>query len=71
MYIGAALFLAGYGLFEGSPATVLLSLIFLITFHLFVLFVEEPALERRFGETYVAYKRSVHRWIPRLPPRSA
>jgi protein-S-isoprenylcysteine O-methyltransferase Ste14 len=30
--------------------------------------VEEPGLERRFGADYVAYKRSVPRWLPRLSP---
>jgi protein-S-isoprenylcysteine O-methyltransferase Ste14 len=27
--------------------------------------VEEPGLARRFGETYLAYRRSTNRWIPR------
>lgn len=30
--------------------------------------LEEPGLERRFGEAYRAYKRNVPRWIPRLRP---
>jgi protein-S-isoprenylcysteine O-methyltransferase Ste14 len=66
MYIGAALVLAGYGLLERSAAIVLLSLVFLLVMHLFVLLVEEPSLERRFGESYVAYRRATNRWLPRL-----
>ena len=31
-------------------------------------FVEEKDLERRFGNTYLAYKENVPRWIPRLRP---
>jgi protein-S-isoprenylcysteine O-methyltransferase Ste14 len=31
----------------------------------------EPALRRRFGETFAEYRRSVPRWIPRPPGRSA
>lgn len=31
-------------------------------------FVEEPGLERRFGEAYLNYKASVPRWIPNLRP---
>lgn len=30
--------------------------------------IEEPALEDRFGNDYVAYKSNVPRWIPRLRP---
>jgi len=33
-----------------------------------VLGYEEPALRRRFGAEYVAYKRRVRRWVPRLRP---
>ena len=36
-------------------------------FHLFVLLVEEPSLEKRFGESYAAYRRATNRWVPRLP----
>ncbi len=30
--------------------------------------IEEPALERRFGESYRLYKANVPRWIPRWRP---
>jgi protein-S-isoprenylcysteine O-methyltransferase Ste14 len=30
--------------------------------------VEEPGLERRFGDGYLAYKRNVPRWFPRRRP---
>jgi protein-S-isoprenylcysteine O-methyltransferase Ste14 len=35
--------------------------------HLFVVFYEEPALRRRFGESYEMYRRTVPRWLPRHP----
>ncbi len=70
MYIGAALLLAGYGLWERSPAVAMFTLAFLLIFHLFVVLVEEPGLESRFGESYLAYKRKVHRWLPRRPASS-
>jgi protein-S-isoprenylcysteine O-methyltransferase Ste14 len=35
-----------------------------------VVLVEEPGLERRFGESYLAYKRAVRRWLPRPPQPS-
>jgi protein-S-isoprenylcysteine O-methyltransferase Ste14 len=31
-------------------------------------YVEEPGLEKRFGESYREYKRNVPRWIPRWRP---
>jgi protein-S-isoprenylcysteine O-methyltransferase Ste14 len=31
-------------------------------------FFEEKDLEKRFGESYLEYKRNVPRWIPRLTP---
>jgi len=33
--------------------------------HLLVVWVEEPELRRRFGESYLSYCRSVPRWLPR------
>jgi protein-S-isoprenylcysteine O-methyltransferase Ste14 len=38
-----------------------------IVCHLFVVGYEEPTLRRRFGDAYEAYRRSVHRWVPRRP----
>jgi len=70
MYIGAALVLAGYGLWQRSAAIAIFALAFLLLFHIFVVLVEEPGLERRFGESYLAYKRSVRRWLPRPPASS-
>jgi protein-S-isoprenylcysteine O-methyltransferase Ste14 len=67
MYIGGALVLAGYGLFQRSASVLLLSVGFLLLMHLFVLFLEEPGLEQRFGGSYVAYKEAVNRWLPRAP----
>ena len=34
---------------------------------LFVIGYEEPTLRRRFGESYVQYRQTVPRWIPRRP----
>ncbi len=33
---------------------------------IYIPFVEEQGLEKRFGEDYVRYKENVPRWIPRL-----
>jgi len=34
----------------------------------YFLLVEEPGLERRFGDEYRAYRRAVPRWLPRREP---
>lgn len=44
------------------------AVIFFILNTAYFVFVEEPGLERRFGETYSQYKATVPRWIPRLRP---
>lgn len=36
-----------------------------VFFHLFVILYEEPALKRKFGNSYDEYRNSVPRWIPR------
>ena len=41
-----------------------------VFFHLFVTGYEERKLGRRFGDSYLEYRRRVPRWIPR-PPRHA
>ena len=66
MYIGGLAMLAGFGLFQRSLAILLFAVAMCVLFHLFVLFVEEPGLERRFGESYLTYKRSVNRWMPKF-----
>jgi protein-S-isoprenylcysteine O-methyltransferase Ste14 len=65
MYIGGFILLVGFGLFHHSISILILSVILIFLFHLFVVLVEEPQLENRFGESYIAYKNSVNRWLPR------
>jgi protein-S-isoprenylcysteine O-methyltransferase Ste14 len=67
MYLGGLAMLAGFGLWRRSPAMFLFTAVGALAIHLFVVLVEEPGLERRFGESYLAYKRAVHRWLPRRP----
>lgn len=70
MYIGGALVILGVGLVLRSPAIVLLSVAFLLFFHLFVVLYEERTLESRFGESYLRYKATVKRWLARPAPRA-
>ncbi len=65
MYIGAIVLVIGFGLYFTSVSIGLFSRVFLFIAHLFVIFVEEPGLENRFGQSYLDYKKSVNRWIPK------
>lgn len=69
MYTGAALALGGAALFYGSVALLGYTLLFLLVFHLFVIFYEEPTLRHTFGAAYEEYCRQVRRWWPM--PRGA
>ena len=66
MYIGGAMVLGGFGLVERSPSILVLTLVALGLAHLFVVLVEEPGLEWKFGDSFRTHKRSVRRWLPRL-----
>jgi protein-S-isoprenylcysteine O-methyltransferase Ste14 len=70
MYIGGSMLLIGFGLYRQSPAILLYSVVIILLFHLYVIFIEEPGLESRFGESYFAYKQSVNRWLPKFPDRA-
>jgi protein-S-isoprenylcysteine O-methyltransferase Ste14 len=67
MYIGGLSLLMGLGLFERSGSIVLLALLLSFFAHLGVVYLEEPDLEKRFGENYRSYKKAVNRWIPKRP----
>ena len=67
MYIGGWVALLGFGSYLHSLSILLMSLAWLLLAHLFVVLYEEPHLEGKFGPTYVNYRTSVPRWIPRLP----
>lgn len=67
MYLGAAAVILGTGFAISSSAVVLLTGGFLLVTHAFVVLHEEPALDRRFGESYQQYRASVHRWVVSKP----
>jgi protein-S-isoprenylcysteine O-methyltransferase Ste14 len=66
MITGVVTVLAGEALLVGSRVLGVWALTFLAFNHAHFLLVEEPGLERRFGESYLEYKRAVPRWIPRF-----
>ena len=69
MVLGIFLVLWGEVALYHSRAVLTYTLILMGLAAGFVRYVEEPQLERRFGEAYLTYKRQVPRWIPRVIPR--
>ena len=53
------------GLAAASPSIVALAGAFGLCAHLFVVLYEEPALEKRFGESYIDNRASINRWLPK------
>lgn len=64
IYLAHLLFLAGGTLFFESWPLLRYAAGFFITVHLIVVFYEEPSLQRKFGESYGRYRKSVRRWVP-------
>jgi len=63
---GVAAMLLGEALLWGSLAVGLWACAFILINHAYFVLSEEPGLEKRFGDSYRAYKSAVPRWIPRL-----
>lgn len=74
MISGVCFVLAGETVFFGSACLGGWLAIFAAINAVYIPFVEEPELIRRFGEDYETYRRNVPRWVPRLtrwePPGS-
>jgi len=66
MISGVALMLAGQALLRGSWVIAAWAGAFVLINHTYFVLLEEPGLERRFGESYRLYKENVPRWIPRI-----
>ncbi|MEN8162345.1 MAG: isoprenylcysteine carboxylmethyltransferase family protein [Myxococcota bacterium] len=65
MYVGVLTVLLGWTVLFLLPRLALYTAFVGTMFHTFVMLYEEPALEREFGEEYVAYKARVSRWLLR------
>jgi protein-S-isoprenylcysteine O-methyltransferase Ste14 len=68
MISGVAAMLFGEALTFGSGAVALWALLFVLVNHVYFIVSEEPGLERRFGDSYRAYRANVPRWLPRRTP---
>ena len=68
MIAGVLLMLAAESLIFGSWHLAGWTLAFFLGNAVYLRSVEEPALERRFGDDYRRYRANVPRWIPALRP---
>jgi protein-S-isoprenylcysteine O-methyltransferase Ste14 len=66
MYVGVLLTLLGEAWLFSSWTLVVYAAIVITWQRLFVVFYEEPALKRKFGESYSDYLARTPRWIPNL-----
>lgn len=66
MISGVFFVLAGEAVLVGSIGIVLWLVAVVVVNAVYIPFVEEPGLRRRFGERYDAYRASVPRWLPRV-----
>jgi len=68
MITGICSVLAGETVLFGSHWLGAWFVVFFAINAVYIPLVEEPALNRRFGEAYESYRRNVPRWLPRLTP---
>lgn len=68
IYIAALVVVLGESWLFTSLRLVEYAGVMAVFFHLFVVGYEERTLSRRFGASYLEYRRTVPRWIPH-PPR--
>jgi protein-S-isoprenylcysteine O-methyltransferase Ste14 len=69
MSLGAVTMACGLALFCRSISILIFAGILFLGFHAVVVFLEEPGLEKRYGESYRHYKHSVNRWLPSFRSR--
>jgi protein-S-isoprenylcysteine O-methyltransferase Ste14 len=65
MYVAVAAIIVGQALVLGRPALLLYAAAFVAVTAAFARWYEEPALLRRFGAEYEAYRSAVPAWWPR------
>jgi protein-S-isoprenylcysteine O-methyltransferase Ste14 len=68
MYLAVSALIVGQALLLGRPVLLLYAAAFGAAVLAFVRGYEEPALARRFGAQYEAYRRAVPAWLPRRTP---
>ncbi len=67
MYVSVLCTVVGWAVYLNSTALLAYAGALWAVLHVFVVFVEEPSLRRRFGDSYEQYRRTVRRWVPTRP----
>ena len=70
MITGVLAVLLGEAALLGSPDILVWAALFFAINAVYFPLIEEPGLERRFGDEYREYRRNVPRWLPRRTPWS-
>ncbi|MDP6874151.1 MAG: isoprenylcysteine carboxylmethyltransferase family protein [Alphaproteobacteria bacterium] len=68
MLTGVLFFQAAESIFLHSWPLAAWTLFFFVLNTIYFIFSEEPGLAKRYGAAYLAYKRQVPRWLPRMTP---
>jgi protein-S-isoprenylcysteine O-methyltransferase Ste14 len=66
MYVAASLYFAGIAILFESGILAAFALMMMTAYYVGVVFLEEPALARRFGPAFADYCRQTPRWLPSL-----
>ena len=64
MVSGIGFVLLGEGVTLGSSLLLLWLVIWIVGNLIYTPLIEEPELEKRFGDAYLKYKENVPRWVP-------
>ena len=65
MMMGLFAMIFGEAMWFYSPSIFLYGLLVVTLVRIFVAYIEEPGLDKRFGEEYLTYKEMVSPWFPR------
>src|SRR5579863_7366961 len=66
MISGVIFILSGEAMVFHSTNMLIWAGLFFIINMIYIVFIEEPSLLKRFGETYARYRKNVPMWIPKL-----
>ncbi len=64
IYVSVVAVVLGWAAYFHSTEVFLYAIVLAGAFHLFVVGVEEPTLQRKFGDSYTHYRHTVRRWFP-------
>ncbi len=67
IYVSAVAVVLGWAAYFHSTEVFVYAIVLAGAFHLFVVTVEEPTLQHKFGESYTHYRHTVRRWLPTRP----